>query len=64
MDPLVLTKFAEIDCSLRNMSGELRATLIAAADRLDAKMKVQAVIDRYREIRDEIAILKEMQGIR
>ena len=63
-DPAVRIKFAEIDASLRNFRVELHATSIAVSDFLDAKLKVQALLDRYREIRDDIAILKEMQGVR
>ena len=66
MDPAVLTKFAEIDCNLRNMDREVRATRTAleAQERFvaDARLKVQALFDRRQEIADDFAIVKEMLG--
>ena len=68
MDPLVLAKFAEIDCSLLNLCGELHATSVAltAGERIfsDAKLKVQALKDRRQEIAADVAIIKEMLGVK
>ena len=68
MDAAVLTKFAEIDCNLRNMDREVRATRTAleAQERFaaDARLKVQAILDRRQEIADDVAVLKEMLGVR
>jgi hypothetical protein len=67
-DPAVLTKFAEIDCNLRNMDREVRATRVAleASERViaEARLKVQALFDRRQEIADDILALKEMLGVR